>query len=163
VTTPTPVDDLDAVGSLLQLTLDTIVGTYEQAGVDLPERRYISYGSTAVDCEQLTVELGQFYSGAPGEDPNALQHCDGPVSAVMVVQLFRKAPVGSGQRNQLAPSADAITAMALTMAKDAWLLLQAAGAVDKAAWRVGYVAEVTPISTSGGMVGASMNFTMQVP
>lgn len=163
MTAPSREDDQDALGQFLLLTLDTVVGVYEHARVDLPPRRYVAYGGVAADCEQLTVQLGQVYAGLPGSDPNVVQRCDGPRTAVMVVQLFRKAPVASGPRGTGAPTADEITASALRSTRDAWLMLDAAGAVDAAGWNTGVMAEVVPIDTSGGYVGVNMTLTAAVP
>lgn len=165
MTVPIPGRDADqeAVGQLLLLALQSIVNVYDHARVPLPDRRYVSYGAVAADCEQLTVQLGQVYPGTPGSDPNVVQRCDGPRTAVLVVQLFRKAPTASGPRGQGAPTPEALTAMALASARDSWLLLDAAHAIDAAGWNTGIISEVSPVDTSGGLVGASMTLTLQVP
>lgn len=163
MTLPGRDDDQDVLGELLLLTLDKIVGTFEHAGVDLPGRRYISYGGVAADCEQLTVELAQIYPGLPAADPNQLHRCEGPRTAVIIAQLFRKVPVASGPRGTGAPTPGDLTASALTLVRDVWLLLDAAGAVDSAGWGTGVIAEVTPISASGGLTGANLTLTLTVP
>jgi hypothetical protein len=48
--------------------LDAVVGGYETAGVDLPERQLVALGLPAWDCEQLTVSIERIY--AHGGDVN---------------------------------------------------------------------------------------------
>jgi len=163
VTVPDRQHDHDALGELLQLTLDRIVGTFEHARVDVPDRRYIAYGSVVADCEQLTVQLAQLYPGLPGADPSQVARCDGPRTAVLIAQLFRKAPVSSGPRGQGPPTADEITASTIRTVRDVWLMLDSAGAIDGAGWNTGVIAEVSPIDTSGGYIGVSMTLTLTVP
>lgn len=163
MTLPGRDDDQEVLGQLLLLTLNSVVGVFEQADVELPDRRYISYGAVVADCEQLTVQLAQIYPGLPGADPNQIQHCNGPRTAVLVVQLFRQIPVASGPRGTGPPSPDQLTASALRSVKDVWLLLDGAGAVDAAGWGTGVIAEVSPIDASGGYIGASMTITLTVP
>lgn len=167
ITMPTSIpdrqNDIDAVGSLLQRMLEAVIGTYEQANVELPKRRYVTYGLAAADCEQVTVACGQIYNGLPGSDPNQVQRCDGPRTCTMVVTIFRKDACGSGPRGQGVPTPDSLTANALVFARDAWLLLDACKAVDAAGLHTGVISEVSPIDASGGYVGATMNVTITVP
>lgn len=163
MTVPDRTNDVDALGELLQLTLNSVASVFEVARVDLPERQYVAYGSVVADCEQLTVQLGQLYPGLPGADPSQVARCNGPRTAVLVVQLFRCAPVATGPRGQGAPSPRSITDATLRSVKDVWLMLDAAGAVDTAGWGTGVIAEVSPIDTSGGYIGVSMTLTITVP
>lgn len=163
MTTPAPDLDQEAVGQLLLLTLNSVVGVYEQAKVDLPKRQYVWFGQVAADCEQLTVSLAQLYPGNPGSDPSQVERCNGPRTAVVLVQLFRNVPTASGPRNQGAPAPEDLTSSALAVCRDAYLMLDAAHQVDQSGWRTGVIAEVTPIDASGGMVGISMSLTIGVP
>lgn len=156
--------DIEAVGQLLFTILDVVVGRYEQAGIDLPERRYIHYGTVAADCEQLTVELNQVFPGLPGEDPSAAQPCAGstPRTAATTVTIFRKVPTGSGNRGQDPPTPEALTATTLILARDSWLLLDAAEEVDQRGHRRGVIAEVSPIGPSGGYTGVTMTLSVAI-
>lgn len=155
--------DVEILPAYLQLVLDKVVGTFEQAGIELPERRYIAYGDVAADCEQLTVQFQQLYDGSPGGNPNAVQQCDGPRSVVMVVELFRCVPTTAGPRGG-PPSPEAMDASTVIFLKDAWLLLDSADQVSKASgWAPGFIVDVNPISPSGGFAGTRMNLTTLVP
>lgn len=144
----------------LEKVLDTIVGVFEQAGVELPTRRYWTLGGVAADCAQLTVHLTQVYKGLPGADPNVLQRCESPRTAALVVQLFRSVPVGTGQRP---PASDLIQREAFVPAVDTWLLLDAAEAVDALGWNTGVLAEVNIAEPAGGLIGLSLTLTVAIP
>jgi len=163
VTVPNRFNDIEALGQLLQVTLQSVVGTFESARIDVPVRRYIAYGSVVADCEQLTVQLAQLYPGLPGADPSQVARCNGPRTAVLIVQLFRCAPVASGPRGQGAPTSEAISESTLRTVRDVWLMLDSAGAIDAAGWNTGVIAEVSPIDMSGGYIGVSMTLTLTVP
>lgn len=162
MTIPGRDDDLEVLPELLQLTLDTLVGTFDQAGVDLPERQYIAFGDVVVDCEQLTVQFQQLVYGPPGGDPNSVQRCDGPRSVSLLVQLFRCVPTTNTPRGG-APTPEAIAASTKTHLRDAWLLMDALAQVDAATWKSGVVGEVSPVSPNGGFAGASLSIMLQVP
>lgn len=149
-----------SIPDYLAKVLDTIVGVFQQAGVDLPERRYWAIGSVVADCPQLTVHLMQTYKGLPGDDPGMVQRCDSPRTVSMVVQLFRNVPVGNGQRP---PSTAIMMRESAQPAIDAWLLLDAAEAVDAMGWNTGVMAEVNVVPPSGGLVGLSMMLTAPIP
>lgn len=156
--------DIDAVGQLLITTLNHVVGRYEQAGVELPERRYIHYGAVAADCEQVTVELNQVYPGVPGDDPGAAQKCGGDTlrTAAMTVTIFRKIPTGSGNRGQDPPKPEDLTATTLILARDTWLLLDVAEEVDQVGHKRGMITEVSPIGPSGGYAGVAMTLSVAI-
>lgn len=149
-----------SIPEYLALVLDTVVGVFEQAGVDVPKRRYWTLGGVPADCEQLTVHLTQVYKGNPGDDPGQVQRCGSARSASLVVQLFRPVPTGNGQKP---PSPEIIMREAEPSAIDAWLLLDAAEAIDAAGWNTGLMAEVNVIDPSGGFVGLSMTLTAPIP
>lgn len=155
--------EYEVLYALAHTVLDAIVGVYEQAGVDLPARRYVHFGGVAADCEQLTVQVDQLYSGTPGGDANAVQRCNGPRTAVLSVQLFRPEPTQSGTRGG-PPTPEQLDAAARQHLTDAVLLLDAAGEADnqQGQWGTGYIAEVSPVDASGGFVGIAMALSMQV-
>jgi hypothetical protein len=157
--------DIEAAGQLLLNILNQVVGRYEQAGVPLPKRRYIHYGTVAADCEQVTVELNQIYPGVPGDDPNQAQKCGGdtPRTASTTVTIFREIPTGSGNRGQDPPKPDDLTAITLVLARDAWLLLDVAEEVDQLGHKRGMITEVSPIGPSGGFAGVAMTLAIAIP
>lgn len=46
--------------------LAAVVDYFADESVDLPERRYVTIGTPALDCEQVTVSVPQLFSGLPG-------------------------------------------------------------------------------------------------
>lgn len=90
-------DKLELV-ELAELILNTVVATYADQGVDLPERRYLAVGgpgSTVHDCEQLTVSFEQAFSGLPGNQAQEPAKCSGPRSAVFVIEVVRQLPLSN--------------------------------------------------------------------
>ena len=163
MTIPGRDNDLDALPQLLRLVLEKAELVFAGAQVELPERRFATFGNTPpVDCEQLSVSLIQLYPGSPGSDPNEVARCDGPRTAVLIVQLVRCQP-GPAARGGQPPTAAAITAAASLMARDSWILLDVAQAVDAAGWNTGVIASVDPLETQGGFGGAAMTLTLAVP
>lgn len=75
--------------------LNTVVATYTDHGVPLPERRYLAVGgpgATVHDCEQLTVSFEQGYSGLPGSQAQEPAKCAGPRTGVFIVEVVRSVP-----------------------------------------------------------------------
>ena len=155
-----PVDPKDSLPAYLEHVLDTVVGVFEQADVPLPERKYWQVGGVIADCAQLTVHLSQVYKGLPGEDPNMAQRCGSFRTAVMSVQLFREIPVGNGKQP---PTPESLMEKAVPPAVDAWLLLDAAEAVDAAGLETGVISELNVIEPSGGLVGWNMTLSAPIP
>lgn len=153
-------EGMRSIPEYLASVLDTIVGVFEQAGVELPERRYWTVGGVVADCPQLTVHLTQAYKGQPGDDPGQVQRCGSARSVSMIVQLFRTVPVGNGQRP---PSTAIMMREAEQPAIDAWLLLDASEAIDAMGWNTGLMAEVNVVEPSGGLIGLSMTVTAPIP
>lgn len=167
MTTPYTVDDLyisqddvDALPNTLHTVLAKIVETFELAGVSLPERRYIWWGGTAHDCDQVTVSVIQFYLGAPGDPAIAPQRCDGPRTLVLSCQVVRKLPLPTGSRVTY-PSAAASSSYAEQRGRDAWLLLEA-GLKQCDIWGVGAIADVNPTEPQGEYQAVSLNLTLPV-
>lgn len=153
-------DDVDAVGVTLNTVLAKIVETFELAGVELPERRYIWWGATAHDCDQVTVSVLQLYLGTPGDPAAAPQRCDAPRTLVLSCQIVRKVPLGQGGRVPY-PSALSSSSYAEERARDAWILLEAGlKACDE--WGVGAIADVNPTDPSGEYQAVALNLTLPV-
>lgn len=161
MTTPAFMEGENVLYDLLTATLDAIVEVFEEEGVDLPDRRYVAFGTVAADCEQLTVALDQHYMGTPGGDPNALTRCGGPRTVAMTVQLFRTTAAQTAR--QATPSVASLSKNAEKHLRDAWVLLNAAERVDSIAWGTGVIAEVTAAEAAGGLVGCNMSLVVPVP
>ena len=152
--------EMRSIPDYLARVLETVVATFEQAGVPLPDRRYWTVGGVVADCPQLTVHLTQVYKGLPGDDPGEVQRCGGPRTVAMTVQLFRSVPLGNGRQP---PSTTIIMRDSETSAIDAWLLLDAAEQVDAMGWNTGIMAEVNIAEPAGGLVGLTMMLTAPLP
>ena len=75
--------------------LNTVVATYADHGVALPDRRYLAVGgqgSTVHDCEQVTVSFEQGYSGLPGTQAQEPAKCATPRTGVYIVEVVRAVP-----------------------------------------------------------------------
>lgn len=75
--------------------LNTVVATYADHGISLPERRYLSVGgqgSTVHDGEQVTVSFEQGYSGRPGAQAQEPVKCDSMRTGVYIVEVVRALP-----------------------------------------------------------------------
>lgn len=75
--------------------LNTVVATYADHGVALPDRRYLAVGgqgSTVHDCEQVTVSFEQGYSGLPGTQAQEPAKCATPRTGVYIVEVVRATP-----------------------------------------------------------------------
>lgn len=156
-------DDKNAIGALLQIMLDAVVGTFAHENEALPARQYVTIGLPVVDCEQLTVSALQVYYGTPGSDPNAMQRCDGPRTCVVVIQLWRCDASPTGARGTTAPLPADLTKSALQTARDAWILMDSPSEINANTLGTGYMGEVHFLEPQGGYVGVQMNLTITVP
>jgi hypothetical protein len=152
-------DDKDRLACFLESTLERVVNIFKSFGVDVPDRQLVTVGQPVYDCEQVAVSLIQLYFGMPGQQEPSPQRCDGPVTAVITVQVLRKVPVGgsSGQP----PSADALTKSAAELVTDAWILTRTMKELDE--FGLGVIADVTAAEPQGGFGGPVLTFTMAVP
>lgn len=146
-----------AGGILRQIEL-----TYAEYNVGLPSRRYITVGGqgeTVHDCEQVTVSFEQAYSGLPGDQSQTPAVCNGPRSAVFVVEVVRCIPsadsasaaqsrYGSTSSVQnLSP--ETMNQMAKTQMNDAMLMLEA-GLIAGENAITGALVDVSSGPASGG-------------
>jgi hypothetical protein len=83
----------DWVAAFMERVLGAIEDTFVAAEVDLPERRYITFGTPPADCAQLTVALQQLYLGPPGAPVSEPTPCSSPTTAVLRVELLREVPI----------------------------------------------------------------------
>jgi hypothetical protein len=65
---------ITALSDLSHDILDSVVARMTLAGVTLPEKQYVWFGSVAVDCEQVVVDYEQSFQGLPAaQDPTPLK------------------------------------------------------------------------------------------
>jgi len=153
------------VANMLQEVLNSVISTYESYNMPLPDRRYWTMSTPAVDCEQLVVSLIQLYIGSPGDEANEPRRCHDPRSATLNITIARSVPVV--QANGQPPHADVIQEGSIAGAYDAWILLQSVNLFDT--WSefgdfgLGVIATVDADPAEGGLQVARMTLTLAVP
>lgn len=140
--------------------LAVIEAAYATAGVDLPDRRYVTAGAVAYDCEQLVVSLTRMYPGiAFLEDPAA------PVlkatllrSVTFAVHLVRCIPTLTEGKTTVWPTPAALNASGEQILQDAYLLPTSVvkawhdGSLSSACDTLG-IREAIPAEPMGGFGG----------
>lgn len=161
---------------IADLILNTVVATYADHGVSLPDRRYLSVGGvgmTVHDCEQVTVSFEQGYSGLPGSQAQEPAKCAGPRTGVFIVEVVRALPqpntvaanpatlvpprYGLETQVQILP-ADVQSAHARKQMVDAMLLLDAGLRAGETSL-VGSLADVSAGSPQGGFQAMVLTIT----
>jgi hypothetical protein len=156
--------------------LNTVVATYADQGVALPERRYLAVGGagdTVHDCEQVTVSFEQGYSGLPGNQAQEPAKSSDPRSAVFIVEVVRQLPLpntlsstpsttvqsryASDMSVQVLP-ADIQSDIARRQMQDAVLMLDA-GLRAGETFLTGALADIAAGSPQGGFQAMTMTIT----
>ena len=156
--------------------LNTVVATYADQEVALPERRYLAVGGqgdTVHDCEQVTVSFEQGYSGLPGNQAQEAVKSSDPRSAVFIVEVVRQLPLpntlsanpnttvqsryASDMSVQVLP-ADVQSAIARRQMQDAAILMDA-GLRAGETTMTGALADISAGSPQGGYQAMTMVIT----
>lgn len=149
----------------LQDVLDRVVSVYGEYSMPLPGRRYFTFSTPVVDCEQLCVSFIQMYLGAPGDEATEPRRGQDPRSASLSIQVARAAPVA--QQNGSPPSSDSIQAAAEVSALDAWVLMESINKFDSWAqegpFGLGVIATIDADPPEGGFQVTRLTITMAVP
>ena len=153
----------DRLTKFADYIMDTVVAVFDNAGVELPPRRFMTVGEPVHDCEELVLVFAGLENGAPGDTGNPAT-CNDPITASFQVHLVRCFPTPAG-RGMKAPEADVLTTNAIGLYNDSWLLMQAANAMnsDTLYSMFGFVASVVPGEPSGGFVGIVLSIEAAVP
>jgi hypothetical protein len=157
-------DDAKNLAIMLDEMLERVVNIYNSYSMPVPERRYWTLGTPAVDCEQLVVSFIQMYIGSPGDEATQPRKCRDPRSATIQVQVSRQVPTATSTGRP--PSAEDIEAFSVLQAYDAWVLLDAAAdldAWDQNGYGLGIIATVEVSEPQGGFQTAVMTLTTAVP
>lgn len=166
--------DPNEIVDIADLILNTVVATYADHGVDLPERRYLAVGGqgeTVHDCEQVTVSFEQGYSGTPGNQAQEPVKCASPRTAVFIVEVVRALPLpntvsanpattipamyGEDKTGVAILPAEVQTAIARKQMVDAMLLMDS-GLRASENTMTGALADVSAGSPQGGFQAISM-------
>jgi hypothetical protein len=158
-------DEAKNLSVFMQEVLDRVISTYESYNMPLPGRRYWTFGTPVVDCEQLVVSFIQMYIGAPGDEATEPRRCHDPRSSTLNISVSRAVPVT--QQNGQPPTADSIQEAAEWAAYDAWVLMQSVNMFDTwepyGTFGLGVIATVDSESPQGGIQTTRMTITMAVP
>lgn len=105
--------------------LDQLVARLPALDVDVPERRYVSIGLPALDCEQLVVSIDRIvgHEGNPGSESNNPVRCLIMRAVELTVWLVRCVPTLDDDGN--APSAESIDDSSELIAGDPQAILTA--------------------------------------
>lgn len=140
---------------------DSVVAHYEAEMADLPERRYISDGLIARDCEQFVVQIARTYSGTP----TAL--ATGPTSglatrtAVLRAEIARCSPVTGD--DGAPPTTQRIMQSASVIHEDHDLLVAAARKFAKTSGcSEVIIGDATPFGPEGGIAGWAVEVRAQL-
>ena len=147
-----------------KILMDSIVDTFAQAGIALPERRYFTVGgqgTVAHDCEQLTISLEQIYSGLPGDQAQNPVKCDSPKTGVFGVELVRCIPGMQKGRSTapVAPAPEDISLHAEQQMMDGLLLIEASLYAAQSTWLGGGMSDTTAGAPQGqyqAMMGSAI-------
>ena len=143
--------------------LDVVAAGLTDAGVDVPERRYVAPGPLpAWDCEQLTVALVRpAVPGTPGREVARSRPCGGPRFVEVRVELVRCAPVGDGEEPA---TVEELTACAQGLSADVEALRKALDDPVALVGRPGPTTLVGPVTTTGPEGGlVAVGALVQVP
>lgn len=155
-------DEVFNLRDLMVNVLATVVSTYEAYNVPLPTRRYWTMGRPAEDCAQVTVSFMQQYLGAPGDQANAPQRCEGPRSAVLNISITRDYPIGE---NAQPVRPDRIMEAGEWSAVDVTVLSDSLKQFDR--WGEsrgpGVIATINVSDPEGGLQTVNLNLTLVVP
>lgn len=161
---PYVADEAKNLALFMNELLERTVNVYQSYSMPLPDRRYWTLGTPAVDCEQLVISFVQMYIGAPGDEATEPRRCRDPRSATVQISVSRKVPTVS--QNQKAPKPEDIQEFSEICAYDAWVLLDSASSLDT--WEVagpglGIIATVETGAPEGGFQTTTMTLTAGVP
>lgn len=154
------IPNTEIIAAVMNEILDSIVGTFELNDVVLPERRFITVGGTAHDCEQLSVSFDQLVSGPPGAQTEEVSRCNDPRTIALTIELVRCIPTPKG-RGSAVSTAD-LNYAATRMTGDAWLLMDGAMSSQATEW-LGALTDVAVTEPSGGFQATVLNMVVGVP
>lgn len=157
-------DEAKNLDLFLQEVLVRVTNVYNSYNMPLPARRYYTFGTPAVDCEQLVVSLLQMYVGTPGDQATEPRRCTDPRSATLNIQVSREVPIT--QPNGNPPTPEAIQAANVVCAYDAWVLMESINLLDTwdpMGFGLGVIATVDANPPEGGFQTTRMTITMAIP
>ena len=157
-------EDAVHLRDMMEGVLERVQNVFQSYNVELPQRRYWSMATPAIDCEQLVVYFQQLYLGPPGAQVGEPQRCHVPRSATLTISIARQTPI-VGQ-NGRPPAPEAISAASEIMAIDSWVLMESVNQLDQwdeTGYGIGVIATLEASPPEGGFQTTNMIVTMAVP
>lgn len=149
---------------LLDGVLERVSQVFQDHNVTLPKRRYWTFGTPVVDCDQIVVAFNQLVLGTPSQQVNEPSRYHVPRTATMTISIAREVPV-VGQ-NGRPPAPEHIERAAQVSAVDSWILMESVNLLDQwdqDGYGLGVVATLDANDSEGGYQIISMQVTMAVP
>lgn len=143
--------------------LERVESVFQSYNVPLPQRRYWTMGTPAIDCEQVVVAFNQMYLGSPGDQVSEPQRCNVARTAIVTISIAREVPtVGMNGRP---PTAEKIQESAEISAIDAWVLMSSMKLFDMwdGVFGLGVIATLEAADVEGGFQVVSLELTLAVP
>jgi hypothetical protein len=148
--------------------LSIIEEGFQDASIDLPERRYVNDGlNVAADCcEELVVQFSRIFAGQPGaEQVTGIRLPIASWTVEFFIWLFRSTVISDDDGT--APTMEALTDSAEILLKDAWMILNSL--IDAAADKTLFqgcdnvsIGPVVPVGPDGGIMGSQCKVSIQV-
>lgn len=163
-------EELLRIATPAQTILEKVEAIFQANDVALPSVRYLAIGgagSTAHDCEQVTVSLGTVAEGYLGSSIRPeLNPCTDGYTANFVVEVVRCYPTTGetrrGYANPSTPTPDEMTAYAVTRMTDVWLLVRAAQAIGSTTIPNKALYGIAFSQPNGGMQAVALTINMAV-
>lgn len=143
--------------------LERVDSVFQSYNVPLPQRKYWTMGTPAIDCEQVVVAFNQMYLGSPGDQVGTPQRCNVPRTAIVTISIAREVPtVGMNGRP---PTAEKIQQGSEISAIDAWVLMSSMKSFDMwdGVFGLGVMATLEAADIEGGFQVISLELTLAVP
>ena len=150
----------DVIPALMQSIVDSIVQTYQDANVDLPDRHVLTVGPAPHDCEQLNVSLEQLYIGGPGDEAEQPMRCEAPRTVTLTVHIVRCIPTPTSRGQAITP--EAMSVSTAKMGADFMLLMDGIMASEPVDY-LGALVDITAGAPSGGYQAVQANVVVGVP
>lgn len=158
-------DDVKNIDNFMNEVLNRLVTVYDSFNMPLPTRRYYTFGTPVVDCEQAVVSLAQIYLGTPGDEVSEPRRCNDPRTATLNISISREVPIAQANGNP--PTEAAMMEANKVAAYDSWALMESINELDTWAspggFGLGVIATLDYEPPQGGFHTTVLTLTMAIP
>lgn len=150
--------------------LGVVEDVFTTAGIALPDRRYVTFGEVALDCELCVVSITLGRHGTADEASSGLPSFPGSPftrSLDMDVWVIRCVPTLTDDEPDKIPTAEALLASAEELTDDAWTLWSGLkqkhtdGSLMSGCTSV-FFGDLNPYGPEGGMGGSTLSLSIQL-